>query len=166
MTTKAWSIIDQLAQDKLQEARENVSLANQALQKVTAQKLQLFEMLNDYQSRLNKSQETKHSIDEHVSFRHFIKQVQDLIEVIEKEEHQAVQAEGLVEGHSPPRDRPESGDDSTWRQAAIGTTSSTFPAEVLRKPFSSWRVLWRTVFWRWGFWRWFFCWRTVWQTMA
>ena len=89
MTTKAWSIIDQLAQDKLQEARENVSLANQALQKVTAQKLQLFEMLNDYQSRLNKSQETKHSIDEHVSFRHFIKQVQDLIEVIEKEEHQA-----------------------------------------------------------------------------
>ena len=89
MTTKAWSIIDQLAQDKLQEARENVSLANQALQKVTAQKLQLLEMLNDYQSRLNKSQETKHSIDEHVSFRHFIKQVQDLIEVIEKEEQQA-----------------------------------------------------------------------------
>ena len=89
MTTKAWSIIDQLAQDKLQEARENVSLANQALQKVAAQKLQLFEMLNDYQSRLNKSQETKHSIDEHVSYRHFIKQVQDLIEVIEQEEHQA-----------------------------------------------------------------------------
>jgi len=89
MTTKAWSIIDQLAQDKLYEARENVSLANQALQKVAAQKLQLFEMLNDYQSRLNKSQETKHSIDEHVSYRHFIKQVQDLIEVIEKEEHQA-----------------------------------------------------------------------------
>ena len=89
MTTKAWSIIDQLAKDKLNEARDNVSLANQALQKVTAQKLQLFEMLNDYQSRLNKSQETKHSIDEHVSYRHFIKQVQDLIEVIEKEEHQA-----------------------------------------------------------------------------
>ena len=89
MTTKAWSIIDQLAQDKLYEARENVSLANQALQKVAAQKLQLFEMLNDYQSRLNKSQETKHSIDEHVSYRHFIKQVQDLIEVIEQEEHQA-----------------------------------------------------------------------------
>ena len=89
MTTKAWSIIDQLAQDKLHEARENVYLANQALQKVAAQKLQLFEMLNDYQSRLNKSQETKHSIDEHVSYRHFIKQVQDLIEVIEKEEHQA-----------------------------------------------------------------------------
>ena len=89
MTTKAWSIIDQLAKDKLNEARENVSLANQALQKVTAQKLQLFEMLNDYQSRLSKSQETKHSIDEHVSYRHFIKQVQDLIEVIEKEEHQA-----------------------------------------------------------------------------
>ena len=89
MTTKAWSIIDQLAQDKLHEARENVSLANQALQKVAAQKLQLFEMLNDYQSRLNKSQETKHSIDEHVSYRHFIKQVQDLIEVIEQEEHQA-----------------------------------------------------------------------------
>jgi flagellar export protein FliJ len=89
MTTKAWSIIDQLAKDKLNEARDNVSLANQALQKVTAQKLQLFEMLNDYQSRLSKSQETKHSIDEHVSYRHFIKQVQDLIEVIEKEEHQA-----------------------------------------------------------------------------
>ena len=89
MTTKAWSIIDQLAQDKLHEARENVYLANQALQKVAAQKLQLFEMLNDYQSRLNKSQETKHSIDEHVSYRHFIKQVQDLIEVIEQEEHQA-----------------------------------------------------------------------------
>ena len=89
MTTKAWSIIDQLAKNKLNEARDNVSLANQALQKVTAQKLQLFEMLNDYQSRLSKSQETKHSIDEHVSYRHFIKQVQDLIEVIEKEEHQA-----------------------------------------------------------------------------
>ena len=89
MTTKAWSIIDQLAKDKLNEARDNVSLANQALQKVTAQKLQLFEMLNDYQSRLSKSQETKHSIDEHVSYRHFIKQVQDLIEVIEKEEHLA-----------------------------------------------------------------------------
>lgn len=89
MTTKAWSIIDQLAQDKLQESREKVSLANKALQKVTAQKLQLFEMLNDYQSRLNKSQELKHSIDEHVSFRHFIKQVQDLIEVIEAEERQA-----------------------------------------------------------------------------
>ena len=44
MTTKAWSIIDQLAQDKLHEARENVSLANQALQKVAAQKLQLFEI--------------------------------------------------------------------------------------------------------------------------
>jgi flagellar export protein FliJ len=91
MTSKAWSIIDQLAQDKLQEARERVSLANQALQKVTAQKLQLFEMLNDYQTRLNKSQESKHSIDEHVSYRHFIKQVQDLIEVIEAEEHQAEQ---------------------------------------------------------------------------
>ena len=89
MTTKAWSIIDQLAQDKLQEAREKVSLANQALQKVTAQKLQLYEMLHDYQSRLNKSQELKHSIDEHVSFRHFIKQVQGLIEVIEAEELQA-----------------------------------------------------------------------------
>jgi flagellar export protein FliJ len=89
MTTKAWSIIDQLAQDKLQEAREKVSLANQALHKVTAQKLQLFEMLNDYQARLNKSQELKHSIDEHVSYRHFIKQVQDLISVIENQEHQA-----------------------------------------------------------------------------
>ena len=89
MTAKAWSIIDQIAQDKLQEARERVSQANQALQKVTAQKLQLLEMLNDYQSRLNKSQELKHSIDEHGSFRHFIKQVQDLIAVIEDQERQA-----------------------------------------------------------------------------
>ena len=91
MTTKAWSIIDQLAKEKLQEAREKVSLANLALKKITAQKIQLFEMLNDYQSRLNKAQELEHSIDEHVSYRHFIKQVQDLIEVIEDEEHQADQ---------------------------------------------------------------------------
>tara|TARA_A100001011_G_scaffold179603_1_gene188419 strand:- start:841 stop:1275 length:435 start_codon:yes stop_codon:yes gene_type:complete len=89
MTTKAWTIIDQLAQDQLKESREKVNLANKSLNKITAQKIQLYEMLSDYQSRLHKAQELKHSIDEHVSFRHFIKQVQDLIEIIESEEKQA-----------------------------------------------------------------------------
>ena len=48
-------------------------------------------MLNDYQSRLIKAQEISHSIDDNVSYRHFIKQVQDLIQVIENEEKIAEQ---------------------------------------------------------------------------
>ena len=91
MTTKAWSIIDQLAKDNLEISRKKVLDANEALNKISAQKIQLYEMLNDYQSRLIKAQEISHSIDDNVSYRHFIKQVQDLIQVIENEEKIAEQ---------------------------------------------------------------------------
>ena len=91
MTTKAWSIINQLAKDNLEISRKKVFEANEALNKITAQKIQLYEMLSDYQSRLIKAQEISHSIDDNVSYRHFIKQVQDLIQVIENEEKMAEQ---------------------------------------------------------------------------
>ena len=89
MTTTAWTILDQIAENKVFEARENVSSANQILKKITAQKIQLHEMLDDYQKRLKNSQVNSHSIDQNISFRHFIKQVQELLEVITNEEQEA-----------------------------------------------------------------------------
>ncbi len=89
MTTNAWTIIDQIAETKVSEARENVSSATQILKKITAQKIQLLEMLDDYQKRLKDSQVNSHSIDQNISFRHFIKQVQELLEVITNEEQEA-----------------------------------------------------------------------------
>ena len=46
-------------------------------------------MLDDYQKRLKDSQINSHSIDQNISFRHFIKQVQELLEVITNEEQEA-----------------------------------------------------------------------------
>ena len=46
-------------------------------------------MLDDYQKRLKDSQVNSHSIDQNISFRHFIKQVQELLEVITNEEQEA-----------------------------------------------------------------------------
>ena len=89
MTTTAWTILDQIAETKVTEAREKVSSANQILKKITAQKIQLLEMLDDYQKRLKDSQVNSHSIDQNISFRHFIKQVQELLEVITNEEQEA-----------------------------------------------------------------------------
>ncbi len=89
MTTTAWTILDQIAENKVFEARENVSSATQILKKITAQKIQLHEMLDDYQKRLKNSQVNSHSIDQNISFRHFIKQVQELLEVITNEEQEA-----------------------------------------------------------------------------
>jgi len=89
MTTTAWTILDQIAETKVTEAREKVSSANQILKKITAQKIQLLEMLDDYQKRLKDSQINSHSIDQNISFRHFIKQVQELLEVITNEEQEA-----------------------------------------------------------------------------
>ena len=89
MTITAWTILDQIAETKVTEAREKVSSANQILKKITAQKIQLLEMLDDYQKRLKDSQVNSHSIDQNISFRHFIKQVQELLEVITNEEQEA-----------------------------------------------------------------------------
>jgi flagellar export protein FliJ len=89
MTKTAWSILDQIAETKVNEARESVSKANQILKKITAQKVQLLEMLDDYQKRLKIAQENSHSIDQNISYRHFIKQVQELLEVISNEEKEA-----------------------------------------------------------------------------
>tara|TARA_E500000178_G_scaffold356712_1_gene437751 strand:+ start:2289 stop:2723 length:435 start_codon:yes stop_codon:yes gene_type:complete len=87
--TTAWSILDKIAETKVEDCRVNVEAANQKLNKIAAQKIQLIEMLEDYQKRLKETQEIKHSIDENISYRHFIKQVQELLEVISKDEAQA-----------------------------------------------------------------------------
>ena len=49
----------------------------------------MLELLDEYTTKLEKSQSNVHSITDSIAYRHFIKQVSELLEVINREEKDA-----------------------------------------------------------------------------
>ena len=89
LTHSAWTILEELAEVKVADARELVADATYELSRISKQKLQLLELLDEYKEKLIESQTDVHSITDNIAYRHFIKQVNDLLEVINKEEKDA-----------------------------------------------------------------------------
>ena len=89
MTHSAWTVLEELACNKVTESREKVAEATTELNRIIKQKLQLLELLEEYTQKLLESQANVHSITESIAYRHFIKQVNELLEVIYKEEKAA-----------------------------------------------------------------------------
>ena len=89
LANSAWTILENLAVNKVSESREKVADATSELNRITKQKLQLLDLLNDYTQKLTESQSSVHSITDSVAYRHFIKQVNDLLEITYKEEQEA-----------------------------------------------------------------------------
>ncbi len=89
LTHSAWTILEELAEVKVADARELVADATYELSRISKQKLQLLELLDEYKEKLVESQTDVHSITDNIAYRHFIKQVNDLLEVINKEEKDA-----------------------------------------------------------------------------
>ena len=84
-----WTVLEELAENKVTEARNRVTEATNELNRITQQKLQLLELLAEYKQKLVEAQTTIHSITDSIAYRHFIKQVNDLLEVIFREEKEA-----------------------------------------------------------------------------
>ena len=86
LTNSAWTVLEELAGNKVTETREKVAEATNELNRITKQKLQLLELLEEYTQKLLESQANVHSITDSAAYRHFIKQVNELLAVIYKEE--------------------------------------------------------------------------------
>ena len=91
LTHSAWTVLEELAGNKVTESREKVTEATSELNRIIKQKLQLLELLEEYTQKLQESQANVHSITDSIAYRHFIKQVNELLEVIYKEEKTAEQ---------------------------------------------------------------------------
>ena len=89
LTHSAWTVLEELAGNKVTESREKVTEATSELNRIIKQKLQLLELLEEYTQKLQESQANVHSITDSIAYRHFIKQVNELLEVIYKEEKTA-----------------------------------------------------------------------------
>ena len=89
LTHSAWTVLEELASNKVSESREKVAEATSELNRIIKQKLQLLELLEEYTQKLQESQANVHSITDSTAYRHFIKQVNELLEVIYKEEKTA-----------------------------------------------------------------------------
>ena len=89
LTHSAWTVLEEIAGTKVTESREKVAEATSELNRIIKQKLQLLELLEEYTQKLLESQANVHSITDSIAYRHFIKQVNELLEVIYKEEKAA-----------------------------------------------------------------------------
>jgi flagellar export protein FliJ len=87
--TATWKLLEELAVKSVVESRKQVGLATTELQRITTQKLQLHDLLDEYTKKLKDSQNTEHSINDNASYRHFINQVNDLINVLQDEQKKA-----------------------------------------------------------------------------
>ena len=87
--TATWKLLEDLAVKSVVESRKQVGLATTELQKITTQRLQLHDLLDEYTKKLKDSQTTEHSINDNASYRHFINQVNDLINVLQDEQKKA-----------------------------------------------------------------------------
>ena len=85
LTHSAWTVLEELAGNKVTESRKGAE-ATSELNRIIKQKLQLLELLEEYTQKLQESQANVHSITDSIAYRHFIKQVNELLEVIYKEE--------------------------------------------------------------------------------
>ena len=89
LTHSAWIVLEELACNQVSESREKVAEATSELNRIIKQKQQLLGLLEEYTQKLLESQINVHSITESIAYRHFIKQVNELLEVIYKEEKTA-----------------------------------------------------------------------------
>ena len=87
--TATWKLLEDLAVKSVVESRKQVGLATTELQRITTQRLQLYDLLAEYTKKLKDSQTTEHSINDNASYRHFINQVNDLINVLQDEQKRA-----------------------------------------------------------------------------
>ena len=87
--TATWKLLEDLAVKSVVESRKQVGLATTELQRITTQRLQLHDLLHEYTKKLKDSQTTEHSINDNASYRHFINQVNDLINVLQDEQKKA-----------------------------------------------------------------------------
>lgn len=87
--TATWKLLEDLAVKSVVESRKQVGLATTELQRITTQRLQLHDLLDEYTKKLKDSQTTEHSINDNASYRHFINQVNDLINVLQDEQKKA-----------------------------------------------------------------------------
>lgn len=87
--TATWKLLEELAVKSVVESRKQVGLATTELQRITTQRLQLHDLLDEYTKKLKDSQTTEHSINDNASYRHFINQVNDLINVLQDEQKKA-----------------------------------------------------------------------------
>ena len=87
--TATWKLLEDLAVKSVVESRKQVGLATTELQRITTQRLQLYDLLAEYTKKLKDSQTTEHSINDNASYRHFINQVNDLINVLQDEQKKA-----------------------------------------------------------------------------
>ena len=87
--TATWKLLEDLAVKSVVESRKQVGLATTELQRITTQRLQLHDLLDEYTKKLKDSQTTEHSINDNASYRHFINQVHDLINVLQDEQKKA-----------------------------------------------------------------------------
>ena len=87
--TATWKLLEDLAVKSVVESRKQVGIATTELQRITTQRLQLHDLLDEYTKKLKDSQTTEHSINDNASYRHFINQVNDLINVLQDEQKKA-----------------------------------------------------------------------------
>ena len=87
--TATWKLLEDLAVKSVVESRKQVGLATTELQRITTQRLQLHDLLHEYTKKLKDSQTTEHSINDNASYRHFINQVNELINVLQDEQKKA-----------------------------------------------------------------------------
>ena len=87
--TTTWKLLEDLAVKSVVESRKQVGLATTELQRITTQRLQLHDLLDEYTKKLKNAQTTEHSINDNASYRHFINQVNDLINVLKDEQKKA-----------------------------------------------------------------------------
>ena len=65
--TATWKLLEDLAVKSVVESRKQVGLATTELQRITTQRLQLHDLLDEYTKKLKDSQTTEHSINENAS---------------------------------------------------------------------------------------------------
>ena len=87
--TATWKLLEDLAVKSVVESRKQVGLATTELQRITTQRLQLHDLLDEYTKKLKDSPTKEHSINDNASCRHFINQVNDLINVLQDEQKRA-----------------------------------------------------------------------------
>jgi len=87
--TATWKLLEDLAVKSVVESRKQVGLATTELQRITTQRLQLHDLIDEYTKKLKDSQTKEHSINDNASYRHFINQVNDLINVLQDEQKKA-----------------------------------------------------------------------------
>ncbi|MEL0326635.1 MAG: hypothetical protein VXA09_06500 [Burkholderiaceae bacterium] len=92
MTHSAWTVLEELAGNKVTESREKVTEATSELNRIIKQKLQLLELLEEYTTKLQESQVNVHSITESFALEVIYKEEKTAEEVLNDREDQLIDA--------------------------------------------------------------------------